>query len=97
MIITLACALAAFATYWICDYVVEGFSDSNTMALLITDAGVKSDDKKLQGQLTSATIALKTCRDLGLALCIGCLGGGGGGLPTLPPSKRLLGQAKGVK
>lgn len=76
MIITLACALAAFATYWICDYVVEGFSDSNTMALLITDAGVKSDDKKLQGQLTSATIALKTCRDLGLALCIGCVGVG---------------------
>ena len=76
MIITVACALAAFATYWICDFVIEGFSNSQTMALIITDSGLKSDDAKLQGQLTSATLALKTCRDLGLALSIGCVGVG---------------------
>ena len=76
MIITLACALAAFATYWICDYVVEGFSDSNTMALLITDAGTKSDDANLERQLTTATLGLKACRDLGWALSVGCVGVG---------------------
>ena len=76
VLIVVACSLTSLATWWICDFVIEGFADSSTMALLITDAGVKSDDAKLQGQLSSATMALKTCRDLGLALSIGCVGVG---------------------
>ena len=72
-----ACAgLAAVAVAYITDYILSSFQDSQTMALIITDSGLKSDDAKLQGQLTSATLALKTCRDLGLALSIGCLGVG---------------------
>jgi hypothetical protein len=76
VLIVVACTATALATWWICDFVIEGFQDSSTMALLITDAGVKSDDAKLQGQLSSATMALKTCRDLGLALALGCFGVG---------------------
>lgn len=44
------------------------------MALPITDAGTKSDDAGLERQLTSATMGLKACRDLSLALAIGCFG-----------------------
>jgi hypothetical protein len=46
------------------------------MVMLITDAGTKSDDAGLERQLTSATLGLKACRDLGWALAVGCLGVG---------------------
>jgi hypothetical protein len=44
------------------------------MALLITDAGVKSDDKNLERQLSAATTALTFLRDIGLAVVIGSVG-----------------------
>ena len=43
------------------------------MALLITDAGVKSDDKNLERQLTTATLTLNYLRDIGLAIVVGSL------------------------
>ena len=66
--------LAAGFTAWTCDYVLAGFQDSQTMALLITDAGVKSDDAKLEGQLTAATRTLGYLKDIGLAVVIGGTG-----------------------
>ncbi len=52
-------------------------SDNLLLAVaLITDAGTKSDDKNLERNLSSATMALKACRDLGWALSVGCLGVG---------------------
>ena len=69
-------AVGAVSVAFITDHILRSFQDSNTMALLITDAGTKSDDANLERQLTSATIALKTCRDLGWALAVGCLGVG---------------------
>ena len=72
-----ACAgLAAVAVAFITDYILNSFQDSQTMALIITDAGTKSDDARLEGQLTTATQGLKACRDLGWALAVGCLGVG---------------------
>jgi hypothetical protein len=47
------------------------------MVLLITDAGLKSDDARLEGQLTTATMTLKHLHEIGLAIFIGCLGVGG--------------------
>jgi len=46
------------------------------MVLLITDAGLKSDDLKLEGQLSSATMALQAVRDVAYALGFGALGVG---------------------
>jgi hypothetical protein len=43
------------------------------MALLITDAGIKSDDANLERQLSSATLALKMVRDIGWALGVGTM------------------------
>lgn len=68
--------VTAFACAYICGFVLDGFANSQTMVLLITDAGLKSDDAGLERKLTAATAALATCRDLGLALGIGCLGVG---------------------
>jgi len=44
------------------------------MALIITDAGIKSDDKNLERQLSTATLTLTSLRDIGLAVCIGAMG-----------------------
>lgn len=66
--------LSAGFTAWACDYVVHSFQDSNTMALLITDAGVKSDDKNLEHQISAATNALLMLRDVGLSVVIGGFG-----------------------
>ena len=72
-----ACAgLAAVSVAFITDYILNSFQDTNAMVMLITDAGTKSDDKNLERQLTSATLGLKACRDLGWALAIGCVGVG---------------------
>jgi hypothetical protein len=69
-------AVAACATAYICGFVLDSFQDTNAMVMLITDAGTKSDDKNLEKNLSSATLALKACRDLGLALAVGCAGCG---------------------
>lgn len=66
-------AITAWACAWISGYVLSSFQDSQTMVLLITDAGLKSDDARLEGQLSSATLALQTVRDLGYALGFGAL------------------------
>jgi hypothetical protein len=66
--------LAAGFTAWTCDYVLASFQDSNTMALLITDAGLKSDDAKLEANLTTATNTLRYLKDIGLAVVVGGTG-----------------------
>jgi len=68
--------LTALLVAFICEFVLNSFQDSHAMAMLITDAGVKSDDKNLERNLTSATQALVVCRDLGWALGVGALGCG---------------------
>lgn len=69
----LVSVVASGFTAYACHYVVSSFQDSNTMALLITDAGVKSDDKNLERQLTTATLTLNYLRDIGLAVVVGSL------------------------
>jgi hypothetical protein len=46
------------------------------MAMLITDAGVLSDDKNLEKNLSVATQGLQMAKDFGLALVIGVIGVG---------------------
>ena len=74
--LVMAAFVAAACSAWICDFVLRSFQDTNAMVMLITDAGTKSDDKNLERNLSAATLALKTCRDLGWALAVGCLGVG---------------------
>jgi len=75
-ILTVAAGLSAFGSAWICEMVLSAFGNSKTMALIIVDGGkqLKSDDANLERQLSTATIALQTIRDLGWALTIGCFG-----------------------
>ena len=72
----LCTGVGAVSVAIITDQILSSFANSSTMALLITDAGTKSDDAGLERQLTSATMGLRACRDLGWALAVGCLGVG---------------------
>ena len=76
MALVVCAGMAAVSVAYISDLILSSFANSSTMALLITDAGTKSDDKNLERNLSSATLALKACRDLGWALSVGCLGVG---------------------
>ena len=72
----LVCAITAILVASICAFVLDSFQDSHAMAMILTDSGVKSDDKTLERNLSSATLALKACRDLGWALGMGSCGVG---------------------
>ena len=72
-----ACSLiGAVGVYLLSSFVLDSFQDTNAMVMLITDAGTKSDDKNLERNLSTATLGLQACRDLGLALAFGCVGVG---------------------
>lgn len=71
LVISLAVGLL---TAYSCDWVLESFGNSNTMVMLITDAGIISDDKHLEHELTQATATLTFLRDISLALVIGSVG-----------------------
>ena len=72
--LVIVASVTAWTSAWVCGYVLDAFQSTNAMVMLITDAGVKSDDAKLEGQLTTATMALRTIRDFSWALGIGCGG-----------------------
>jgi hypothetical protein len=71
-----AAALAAIMSAWIAGFVLDQLQSTEAMAMIITDGGIKSDSKDLERNLSSATLALQSCRDLGWALGVGCLGVG---------------------
>jgi hypothetical protein len=73
------CLLVAFAglasvtTAYTAGFVLDQLQNTDAMVMLVTDGGIKSDSKELQSNLSSATLALQSVRDLGLALSFGCL------------------------
>ena len=66
--------LTATGAAWIAGFVLDKTGDSNAMALLIGANKVASDSADLERQLNSAQVALRTVRDLGWAMSVGCLG-----------------------
>jgi hypothetical protein len=67
--VSMICALTVYLT---ADFILASFRSSEALVMLITDAGIRSDDKTLERNLSSATLALGTCRDICLALFLGC-------------------------
>lgn len=70
----LVATMAAGFTAYACEYVLESFQSPQTMTLFITDAGIRSDDLKLERHLTTATLHLNYLRDIGLAVLVGSAG-----------------------
>lgn len=69
VVVSMICALTVYLT---ADFILASFRQTDALVLLITDAGLRSDDKTLERNLSSATLALATCRDVCLALFLGC-------------------------
>jgi hypothetical protein len=65
--------LASVTTAYTAGFVLDEMNSRDFMVMLVTDKGLQSDNEKLTQNLSSATLALQSVRDLGLALSFGCL------------------------
>jgi hypothetical protein len=92
VIVSMICALTVYFT---ADFILASFQSTEAMVMLITDAGIRSDDKTLEKNLTSATLALSTCRDVCLALFLGCCLIGGAMVVKLTGWAERLGATNG--
>jgi hypothetical protein len=66
--------LTAVTSAWTAGFVLDQLQNTDAMVMLVTDGGIRSDSQRLERNLSSATLALQSVRDLGLALSFGCLG-----------------------
>lgn len=72
-LLTIAAGATAFASAWTAGFVLDNLQNTDALVLLVTDGGLRSDSQKLERNLSSATLALQSVRELGLALSFGCL------------------------
>jgi hypothetical protein len=75
-LLTAFAGVSAFASAYIAGYVLDQLQNTEALALIVTDGGLKSDSANLERNMSWATMALKSVRDLGWALAVGCLGVG---------------------
>jgi hypothetical protein len=66
--------LASVTTAYTAGFVLDQLQNTDAMVMLVTDGGkLRSDSETLEKNMSSATLALQSVRDLGLALSFGCL------------------------
>lgn len=65
---TLIAGACAIVTAWAIDTTLSAFRDTHAMVALITQDGLKFDDKETEKQLSGATAALRFCYEVALAL-----------------------------
>ena len=75
-LLTAFAGLTAFASAFVAGYVLDQLQSTEALALIVTDGVLKSDSKDLEQNISAATLALKSVRDLGWALAVGCIGVG---------------------
>ena len=75
-LLTAFAGLTAFASAFVAGYVLDQLQSTEALSLIVTDGVLKSDSKDLEQNISAATLALKSVRDLGWALAVGCLGVG---------------------
>lgn len=75
-LLTAFAGVSALSSAYIAGYVLDQLQNTEALALIVTDGGLKSDSKDLEQNMSVATMALRAVRDLGWALAVGCLGVG---------------------
>ena len=75
-LLTAFAGLTALSSAWIAGYVLDSLQSTDALVMIVTDSGLKSDSATLERNMSTATLALKSCRDLGWALAVGCFGVG---------------------
>lgn len=74
MLLTLAAGATATASAYTASFVLDQLHSTDALVLLIVDGqGLKSDSASLERNLSSATLALQSVRDFGMALGFGCV------------------------
>lgn len=76
VLLTAFAGLTALSSAWIAGFVLDSLQSTDALVMIVTDAGLKSDSATLERNMSTATMALKSCRDLGWALAVGCFGVG---------------------
>jgi hypothetical protein len=73
LLVTFA-GMASVTTAYTAGFVVDQLQNTDALVMLVVDGGkLKSDSADLERNMSSATLALQSVRDLGLALSFGCL------------------------
>jgi hypothetical protein len=75
-LLTAFAGVSALSSAYIAGYVLDQLQSTDALVMIVTDAGLKSDSADLERNISTATLALKSVRDLGWALAVGCLGVG---------------------
>ena len=75
-LLTAFAGASALASAYIAGFVLDQLHNTEALALIVTDGGLKSDSANLERNMSWATMALKSVRDIGWALAVGCLGVG---------------------
>ena len=74
ILLTLAAGATASASAYTASFVLDQLHSTDALVLLVVDGDkLRSDSASLEQNLSSATLALQSVRDLGLALSFGCL------------------------
>jgi hypothetical protein len=74
LLVTFA-GMASVTTAYTAGFVVDQLQNTDALVMLVTDGGkLRSDSASLEQNMSSATLALKSVRELGLAMSFGCLG-----------------------
>jgi len=75
-LLTAFAGVSALVSAYIAGYVLDQLQSTDALVMIVTDGGLKSDSKDLERNMSVATLALRSVRDLGWALAVGCLGVG---------------------
>lgn len=76
-LLTAFAGLSAFASAYIAGFVLDQLQSTDALVMIVTDGGkMRSDSADLERNMSVATLALRSVRDLGWALSVGCLGVG---------------------
>jgi hypothetical protein len=77
LILTVVSGLTALSCALTSGFVIDQLHSTEALALIVVDgSSIKSDSASLERNLSWATLALRSVRDLGWALAVGCLGVG---------------------
>ena len=77
LILTVVAGVTALSCALTSSFVLDQLHNTEALALIVVDgSSIKSDSADLERDLSWATLALKSVRDLGWGLAVGCRGVG---------------------
>lgn len=72
-LLTAFAGVSALASAYIAGYVLDQLQNTEALALIVTDGGLRSDSASLERNMSWASAALRSVRDIGWALAVGCM------------------------